>query len=253
MRGLEEEMMKTMGFILYFVTVIYYSIVFVCPFVFVSHECGVGLSHWALYTYFIYAFFSSVLEVFTVLRIQSKVRDAGILSFNRWHATELVMGQVARFDTYLDMCFLSIVYQCEMWNLVVPITVFIILMQLYPVTAMISLLKVDTDLHHTQPYMERNCQLSFIRENMLLATVLDRFCINNTTELCGKQIAYGKFMGAYTFFFQDLPQFSIHLYFLFFMHDPASNILHGNIVVKLSLCISFFAFCISSFNFVMFK
>ena len=110
MRTLEEEQMKIIGIVLYFTTVIYYSIVFVCPFVFVSHECGVGLSHWALYIYFIYAFISSVWEVFSVLRIQRKVRDAGILSFNRWHATELVMGQIARFDTYLDMCFLSIVY-----------------------------------------------------------------------------------------------------------------------------------------------
>jgi len=103
------------------------------------------------------------------------------------------------------------------------------------------------------PYMERNCHLSFIRENMLLATVLDRFCIDNTTRMCGSDIAYGKFMGAYTFFFQDFPQFSIHLYFLFAMHDPDSNVLHGNYIVKLSLVISFFAFCISSFNFAMFK
>ena len=88
---------------------------------------------------------------------------------------------------------------------------------------------------------------------MLLATVLDRFCIDNTNVVGGKEIAYGKFMGAYTFFCQDLPQFSIHLYFLFFMHDPAANALHSNYVVTLSLIVSAFAFMISLFNFVMFK
>ena len=118
---------------------------------------------------------------------------------------ELVMGQVARFDTYLDTCFLSLVLQCEKWNLVVPITFFIVLMQLYPIGAVFSLCKVNHSLAHTQPYMERNCQLSFIRENMLLATVLDRFCIDNTTRVTGSDIAYGKFMGAYTFLCQDLP------------------------------------------------
>ena len=41
-----------------------------------------------------------------------------ILDFNLWHGTELVMGQVAHFDTYLDMCFLSLVLKCEMWGLV---------------------------------------------------------------------------------------------------------------------------------------
>ena len=33
------------------------------------------------------------------------------------------------------------------------------------------------------PYMESNNFLLFLRENMLLATVIDSFCINNTIEL----------------------------------------------------------------------
>ena len=53
--------------------------------------------------------------------------------------------------------------------------------------------------------MERNCQLAFIRENMLLATVLDSFCIDNTVAIFKKPIAFGKLMGAYTFFCQDFP------------------------------------------------
>ena len=37
------------------------------------------------------------------------------------------------------------------------------------------------------------------------------------------------------------------------MHDPKSAELHQNYIVKLSLVVSFFAFSISLFNFVMFK
>ena len=53
--------------------------------------------------------------------------------------------------------------------------------------------------------MERDNQLAFIRENMLLATVLDSFCIDNTVTMFKKPIAFGKLMGAYTFFCQDFP------------------------------------------------
>lgn len=101
--------------------------------------------------------------------------------------------------------------------------------------------------------MERNCQLAFIRENMLLATVLDSFCIDNTVNIGKKPVAFGKLMGAYTFFFQDFPQLSIHLYFLFFMHSPEAVILHKHILVLVSLIVSSFAVLISLFNFVMFK
>ena len=38
--------------------------------------------------------------------------------------------------------------------------------------------------NHTLPRIERNCRLAFIRENMLLATVLDSFCIDNNVEVC---------------------------------------------------------------------
>ena len=61
--------------------------------------------------------------------------------------------------------------------------------------------------------MESNCFLSFIRENMLLATVLDSFCIDNMVMICGKPLVFGKLMGGLSFFLQDLPQFVIHLLF----------------------------------------
>ena len=60
-------------------------------------------------------------------------------------------------------------------------------------------------------------------------------------------------MGAYTFFFQDFPQLTIHLYFLVFMHDEKSLILHEHWLVLVSLIVSCFAIAISLFNFVMFK
>ena len=175
------------------------------PFIFVHEECAAGIQAPALWIYAIYAALTAIWEVFTVLKIQRVCNNKEILDFNLWHGTELVMGQVAHLDTYLDMCFLSLVYRCEMWGLVIPITCFIILMQSYPIFTIFSLCKVKKTLAHTQPYLERNCHLSFIRENMLLATVLDRFAINNTVTIRGKPIAYGKFNGGWTFMCQDLP------------------------------------------------
>ena len=146
---LEQSHMGIIGFYLYFFTIIYYAIMFICPFIFVSHECAVGLSHEALWIYGIYALVTAVWEVYTVLKIQRTIKKKEILEFNRWHAMELLMGQVARFDTYLDMCFFSLVYQCDMWNLVTPILFFIIIMQLYPVFTMLSLCCVNHSLAHT--------------------------------------------------------------------------------------------------------
>ena len=76
---------------------------------------------------------------------------------------------------------------------------------IFPIFMLIRLLKIDTHLKNTQPYMESNCFLSFIRENMLLATVLDSFCIDNMVMICGKPLVFGKLMGGLSFFLQDLP------------------------------------------------
>ena len=43
--------------------------------------------------------------------------------------------------------------------------------------------------------------VSFIRENMCLATVLDSFCIDNGIRMCKRVVPFGRFMGAYTLIF----------------------------------------------------
>ena len=48
---------------------------------------------------------------------------------------------------------------------------------------------------------------------MLLATVVDSFCINNSFYLFGKPLVFGKLMGFISFFTQDLPQLTIHVLF----------------------------------------
>ena len=63
------------------------------------------------------------------------------------------------------------------------------------------------------PYMESNNFLLFVRENMLLATVIDSFCINNTIELGNVRIVFGKLMGGLSIFLQDFPQFTLHALF----------------------------------------
>jgi len=117
------------------------------------------------------------------------------------------MGQVARFDTYLDVCFLSLLWQCQVWNLVIPVGVFIIIYITYPLYSMLVLKRwhKDTRFKHIQPNIERCCKLAFIRENMLIATVLDSFCIKNNNEVCSINLTFGRAMASWTMLTQDGP------------------------------------------------
>ena len=82
---------------------------------------------------------------------------------------------------------------------------FAILNILFPLVMLIRLLKTDFGNSLVQPYMESACFVSFIRETMLLATVLDSFCINNSFYVRGKPLVFGKLMGFISFFTQDFP------------------------------------------------
>jgi hypothetical protein len=111
------------------------------------------------------------------------------------------MGQIARFDTYLDVCFFSLLFQCSQWELVIPVGIFIVLYLIYPFYTLIRVSAMNHSLKHTMPKIERNCMVSFIREQMLLATVLDSFCIDNSIEVFKKPVHFGRFMGVYTLLF----------------------------------------------------
>ena len=80
---------------------------FVCPFVFVE-PCGEGVNPVSHFIYLVYALISAGIEIYTVFKIQKSVNDDRVLKFNKWHWVELLMGQIARFDTYLDVCFMNL-------------------------------------------------------------------------------------------------------------------------------------------------
>lgn len=158
------------------------------------------------------------------------------------------MGQVARVDFYTDICFIVLLTECHVTEMMIPTITSISLMLTYPIYKIFRLLKIDDDLLHTLPKIERNCKLSFIRENMMLATVLDSFCITNYEYLCKKNIFFPRIMGAITLFFQDIPQMIIHMIFLFVLH---THVPHSDITVIFSLITSIFAISVSVFNVVV--
>ena len=113
------------------------------------------------------------------------------------------MGQIARFDTFLDFMFIVIVMECPELRVWLCLTSFYMIANfLYPTAMLIYKLRMPSQqLQHTMPYMEATNFLSFVRENMLLATVVDSFCINNTFSLLKKKhVTFGRLMGAHTFF-----------------------------------------------------
>lgn len=132
----------------------------------------------------------------------------------------------------------------------IPIAIFILLYISYPLYTLSRLAFERDELNHTLPGIERNCMIAFIRENMLAATVLDSFSIDNGFNLTSNTtMAFGRFMGIYTLAFQDGPQMLIHIIFMIFIKNHIS---HSELTVVMSLIVSgCFALPISIFNIVM--
>lgn len=99
--------------------------------------------------------------------------------------------------------------------------------------------------------METTCFAAFIRENMLLATVLDSFCINNSFYFLGRPLVFGKLMGFISFFTQDFPQLTIHVLFKVVIISEAQYKLKTQTLLLVGMCVSSFAVLISLFNLVM--
>ena len=151
------------------------------------------------------------------------------------------MGQIARLDTFTDFMFIVILSDCqeELKFWFKATTFFMVINFIYPTYMLLKKLKMPSkQLQHTMPYMEANNFLSFVRENMLLATVVDSFCLNNTVDFFkharggkGIHMTYGRLMGTLTFFLQDFPQFMLHVCFkivpLIIDHPPVHYHLKG--------------------------
>jgi len=109
------------------------------------------------------------------------------------------MGQVARFDTFLNVCFVSLLIQCD-YLLFVPVMILCGLYLTLPIYWLVRFMleRGESSFKHTLPNIEKCCSLSFLRENMLLASVMDTFCLNNTFRICGYEMALGRQMGFWT-------------------------------------------------------
>ena len=86
---------------------------------------------------------------------------------------------------------------------------------------------------------------------MLLATVLDSFCINNSFYFAGRPVVFGKLMGFISFFTQDFPQLTIHVLFKIVIISKAQKKLKTQTLLLVGMIMSSFAILISFFNMVM--
>jgi hypothetical protein len=168
--------------------VIYYLITLVLPYIAIKHECGKTYDPWIYYVYGAYLALSGIWEIYQVLEIQRLANNKRLLQFNSWHVVELFMGSIARTDTFLDILFLHLIMNC--WNQFVPWCIssltFAVLNITFPLIMLLRLMRTDQVNSLVQPYMESACFVAFIRETMLLATVLDSFCINNSFYTLGR-------------------------------------------------------------------
>lgn len=250
---IESKLMPSIKRQLYFWSVVYYVIVFALPFVFKQQACYKTFYPELFYIYIAYIVLCALWEIYTVLKIQKTVKNAKILKFNSWHFVELLMGIVARTDTFLDILFVLLIGFCpEDYLIWLCLTgFFAILNLLFPLYMLVRLLRNDLGNSLIQPQLESTCFASFIRENMLLATVLDSFCINNTFSFFGKQFVFGKLMGGLSFWTQDFPQFTIHVFFKLVILSDAQKKLKTQTLLKVGIAVSAFAIAISLFNLIM--
>ena len=163
------------------------------------------------------------------------------------------MGNIARTDTFLDIAFIIIIANCyeEFLPWLIPTSIFAILNIIFPIIMLLKLMKTDFGNKLFQPYLESTCFAAFIRENMLLATVLDSFCINNSFYFMGKPLVFGKLMGFVSFFTQDFPQLSVHVCFKLILISEAQKKLKTQTLLLVGMIVSGMAVCISIFNMVM--
>ena len=250
---LEKTLMPSIKMQLYIWTLIYYAITFVLPYFFIQHDCGKTFDSLLFVIYGVYLGLSGIWEIWTVLRIQKLLDDKKLLKFNSWHFVELLMGSIARTDTFLDILFVLLISNC--WNVyltwIIPTMTFAILNLLFPLFMMFKLLRTDFGNALTQPYLESTCFASFLRETMLLATVLDSFCINNSFYLAGRPFVFGKLMGFISFFTQDFPQLTIHVLFKLVILSEAQYKLKTQTLLLVGMIMSGMAVCISIFNMIM--
>lgn len=137
----ENELMDGVTKLLYLNSLIYYTIMFVCPVIFLG-DCGEAFVDGAHYAYAAFALLTVVGEIVIVKRIEKKINNPLVLKFNKWHAVEILMGQVARFDTYLNVCLFHLLRVCDHWNLAAPIGALIVLNAIYPFYKMTRLYKI---------------------------------------------------------------------------------------------------------------
>ena len=252
-KRIEKELMPGIKRQLYYWSIVYYFLTFAAPYMFIEHECENTYDITLFYLYGLYLVLSGIWEIYKVMQIQKMLGKKTLLSFNKWHVVELFMGSIARTDTFLDICFVHIIANCweDFIHWVIPSGIFACINLIFPFFMLLRLLKNDFGNSQLQPYLESACFVSFIRENMLLATVLDSFCINNSFYFMGKPLVFGKLMGVISFFTQDAPQLTIHVLFKLFIFSEAQYKLKTQKLLLVGMVISSFAVLISLFNMIM--
>lgn len=123
---------------LYVNIIIYYLIMIVCPLSF-RNKCGYGLNPISHFIYGIYSILSLIFEVRTTFWIKNHLNNPQLLTINKWHWVELIFGQIARFDTYLDVCFWILLLQCGEKELAIPVGCLIFLYLTYPIFSVIKI------------------------------------------------------------------------------------------------------------------
>lgn len=129
---IDSHLMSPLTLFLYLNALGFYLLVFLLPFL-LNRECGIGLHFASHYAFAGYSVLNLLMEVAYTLYLQHKVKDHNLLHLNKWHLVELFMGQILRFDFYLDVCLAVLFLDCQVWSLFIPVFTSLLLSMAYPV------------------------------------------------------------------------------------------------------------------------
>lgn len=212
--------------------IIHYFLSISLPVYYLSDTCGKGHEWDAHIIFGIYLFITTLIEVFFWLAVTFMIENEEIPSDKTriWvnDFINFVGGIFLRFDTYTDICFLTITYRCD--SKIIFLASFLIASLKILIRFMMCLKTLVKILYAIIKRRRMNCwnlyaKMAAIQEFILINDILDRYCPGNAKRI--KRFFFKKMKHSVyfsinlllcliRFFLKDFPQSILQSLFLIY-------------------------------------
>lgn len=177
-------------------------------------------------------------------KAHDKIATFLAIVINGWF---FVSGVVAKADIYTDVAFFL---EALSWGYPMVFLSSVIIFMLSIAYQMFSFVKLWFKIHAKNgvfPASEQAARLCLCWEFRCLALILEKFSLTYYTKFMGKKLHTPKLLAFLKWFFEDMPQFWIQLYFILATEGTSSPLVYLSIFFSsTSLVMSFIAFLIAT-------